>query len=53
MSDPKKNESEDLTKDDDKVENTGNQLMPEDAELEQPSQDPAFLPEGTVSEEAE
>lgn len=44
------NESEDLTQDDDKVENTGNGLTPYDTD-EQPPQDPAFLPEGTVSDQ--
>lgn len=46
MTDPAP-EQDDLTADDFRVEETGNGLTPEDP-TEQPSQDPADLPEGTV-----
>lgn len=52
MTKPNPEQAEDLTQDDAKVEQTGNYLQPEDPE-DQPTQDPNFLPEGTVSEVAD
>ncbi len=48
MTDP---EQDDLTADDRRAEPTDNGLRPEDPpEDQQPSQDPSWLPEGTITE---